>query len=171
MLEMLLLMQGGRVKVTQSFPQGSSSFTTSSTMTLIDRAVGKGQDGTTSYSDYGYDTYVTTTTTVNGGTPTVNGPNFQGTTYYADPPEPYCNVTYNNTTKTETETCYDFQAFDFSTPGETGAGTTAFGLTFPGGSPDTAATMTAFDNLMVTPSTAYSIYVAPGGALSITYWK
>lgn len=50
----------------------------------------------------------------------------------------------------------------------TGASTTGFGKTFPGGTGG-AATPTTFNNVAVTPGVSYPIVVPSGGSLTITY--
>jgi hypothetical protein len=51
--------------------------------------------------------------------------------------------------------------------GQSGASTTAFSRTFPGGAAGSAATITNFSNVTVTPGTTYTI--VNNGYLSITY--
>ncbi len=52
----------------------------------------------------------------------------------------------------------------------TGANTTAFGKTFPGGIGATA-TPAFYSNVAVTPGASYSIVVPPGGVVSINYFE
>jgi hypothetical protein len=55
-------------------------------------------------------------------------------------------------------------------PPTTGASTTAFGKTFPGGTGGAAST-TTFSNIAVTPGGSYSIVVPSGGLITFTYWQ
>ncbi len=55
-----------------------------------------------------------------------------------------------------------------SSPGTTGASTTAFGYTFAGGV-NVPATPATFNNVAVTPGASYSIVVPSGGSVTITY--
>jgi hypothetical protein len=61
---------------------------------------------------------------------------------------------------------YGLSGLEVKTGGTTGANTTGFGLTFPGGV-QTAATTTTFSNVSVTPGTTYTI--VNNGSLTITY--
>jgi hypothetical protein len=63
-----------------------------------------------------------------------------------------------------------WREYGTTTPATTGADTTAFGDTFPGGTGG-PATPTSFSNIAVTPGTAYPITVPSGGSLTITYYQ
>lgn len=56
-------------------------------------------------------------------------------------------------------------------PAAPGAASTAFGLSFPGGAANTPASPVDFQNVAVTPGTAYSIVVPAGGFITITYYR
>lgn len=57
-----------------------------------------------------------------------------------------------------------------STPPTTGASTTGFGKTFPGGTGGAAST-TIFSNVTVTPGANYSLVIPSGGSLTVTYTR
>jgi hypothetical protein len=61
--------------------------------------------------------------------------------------------------------CTNIEFFNSPT---TGAPTTAFGYSFPGGTGG-AATPVTYNNVPVTPGASYSIVVPAGGSVSITY--
>lgn len=94
-------------------------------------------------------------------------------------PDNYCDPTVTYTTDESTvysssTTCYSF--FTDTQPGTpgtaatTGASTTAFGKTFPGGAGGPASP-TSFTNVTVTGGSSYSIVVPAGGSLTISYYQ
>jgi hypothetical protein len=59
-------------------------------------------------------------------------------------------------------------SYDYATPSTTGAVSTGFGKTFPGGVGG-AGTPVTHNSVVVTPGSTYNIVVAAGGAVQITY--
>lgn len=76
-------------------------------------------------------------------------------------PEAYC--TQNTGAGYE---CYSF--FKTSNPGTTGAATTAFNRTFPGGVAGPATPVT-YNDVPVAPGTTQALLVPSGGSVTVTY--
>lgn len=71
-----------------------------------------------------------------------------------------------------TSSGYATVSYNYLDSGDYGPYSTAFSLTFFGGSPSVpTAPITVFTNVTVTPSTSYSIVVPSGGYIIITYAK
>lgn len=166
-MQELLLMMGGRKKKVVNFPEGNSTFTTSG-ITEIQNVVGRGQDGTPYSYFYGYIIYETVTTQQSNGSESTVGPYFVDTVYYQYPPADGCVQTGG--TYPRTNTCRTHEFFENEVQATTGEATTGFTKTFPGGV-EQAATAVSYPTVAVNPNQAYPVHVAPGGALSITYWE
>jgi hypothetical protein len=94
-------------------------------------------------------------------------------------PSNYCDPTVFYTTAQSANydystTCYNFYAVTVAgtppTPATTGASTTAFGKTFPGGTGGPAST-TTFNSISISPGASYPISIPAGGSLTISYYK
>jgi hypothetical protein len=175
-----------RVQVTKTFPIGTTTWTAPTTTSRIDSASGYGaagapgdpgtpdtitskkvthnynvyikRDGSGSdYTDQGYtdgwppdgqayydnvQTYSESDSTVYSGSENYHNPEMQTTTIPGTP----------------------------ATDPTTGAPTTAFSRSFPGGT-GSGASVTTLTNLIVTPGASYSIVVPTGGSLTITYYQ
>jgi hypothetical protein len=179
-----------RVQVTKTFPIGTTTWTAPTTTSRIDSASGYGAAGAP--GDPGTpDTTTTTSKQVTHnyrflirrdgtGNDTVDegytdGWPPGGTAYYDN------YVTYSESDSTVYSGAEDYHAPETqttttTTPGTpatdptTGAPTTAFGRSFPGGTGG-AASVTTLTNLIVTPGASYSIVVPTGGSLTITYYQ
>lgn len=167
MLEMLLMVQGGRKKFTQAMPAGSSTYTVQDGVTRLD-IEGQGGAGNPEVApDPFYDyTYVTTIHHPDGSTTTETGGG-SGPPGYA--PDDYCEGGMNSDGTTY-ETCYTFLQYGEGSPATTGADTTGFGVSFAGGTGGPAAPSIS-SNVAVNANQAYPIFVATGGSMTITYWK
>lgn len=91
------------------------------------------------------------------------------------PPADYCDAlvsTPGDPTYSASQTCYDFA--DGGIAGQqdptTGAATTAFGKSFPGGVGGQATPVT-YNNVAVTPGNPYSLVIPGGGSITITYYR
>lgn len=182
---MMLAASGLRESATQTFTS-NATWTAPATTNSVDM-VGKGapgepagQDTTVAYTD------VTTTYVRRDG-----GPDFVKTSRaddwigqgsmtgkdYCDPPNYFCdpntdpNCTVGSTIYSQYQTCYHYGAYvDPGGAATTGAASTAFGKTFPGGTGGPAVPA-SYSNVPVTPGQSYSIVVPPGGSVTITYLK
>lgn len=56
-------------------------------------------------------------------------------------------------------------------PGTPGTAATGFGKTFPGGAANTAASVTTYTNVAITPGASYSVVVPSGATVQITYYQ
>lgn len=92
-----------------------------------------------------------------------------GDASYCDPSAPF--TPEENATYSSYQACY-YPQTDIvgNSPATTGASTTGFGKTFPGGLGG-AANTTTFNSVTVTENTSYPIVVPTGGSLTITYYQ
>lgn len=165
-----------RQQVSQTFT-ANATFTAPFTTSSIDTASGKGANGgtasggTTTQWRTVYQTIYSRRDgsgleeTVSYG-PWQPGPIPAGYSAYCDP----ATTTPDSTVYATMEKCYDYEQQTITDPPVeyTGASTTAFGKTFPGGTGGPATT-TTFSNIAVTPGASYSIVVPSGGSITITY--
>lgn len=160
---MLAAISGAPEKVVQTFT--SNTTWTATGVNLLTSVVGKGQDGTPMGGPYFY-ADVTTTVSKNGNiisqTSSTEGP-VNGVA-----PDDYCQGSMSSD-GTLTETCYVYTQFP-GDPAVTGANTTAFSLTFPGGA-GVPATPVTYNDVLVTPNAPYSFVIPAGGSVTITYYK
>lgn len=161
-----------RTLVTETFT-ANQTWTAPKTTSQIEAASGYGAAGAPAH-DYVVQRYSRTTVTYNRNTATGETTSYnQGITYGSGaPPGNYCDpetptpsgVTYN---------CYDFADASYvdSTSPTTGADTTGFGKTFPGGYGGPASVTTYATPFAITPGGAYSLVIPSGGSLTISYYK
>jgi hypothetical protein len=165
------LFNKSRVQVTVGPLTANTSWVAPFTTSNIDTAIGKGAAGTPSdpgtYTTH-YIDYLTRRS--DGGVETLDG----GTTTSTGlAPADYCDPVQSEDSSTvysSSQRCYQFTQNYSPSSATTGASTTAFGKTFPGGTGG-AATNTTFTNIAVTPGGSYNIVVPSGGSLTFTYWK
>jgi hypothetical protein len=97
------------------------------------------------------------------------------TTYSNGPkPDDYCQPVqtfYSGDVENYQQTCYEHADTSYydSTPATTGANTTGFGQTFPGGV-GKAATSVSVANVAVTPGGQYALVIPAGGSITISYY-
>lgn len=148
----------------------STTWTAPVTTSRIDKAIGKGADGAPAQGSWGYQLTVQTLYYNKQGQQDGSATTTYDPVYRRSPPQgDYCTGTQNSD-GSRSETCYYYNEFDDYTPATTGAPTTAFGQTFPGGA-GKAATDTTINNIAITPGATYNIVVPPGGSLTITYFQ
>lgn len=145
------------------------------TTTRLEVAAGKGQDGDPGIdATYWYDEHVTTLaqrrdnsgldTTYDNWTYNISG---TAPANYSDP----VVLTPDDPTYTGSQTFHEFtQHSDPGEPATTGASTTGFGKTFPGGNGG-AASLTNFANVPVTPGGPHALVIPSGGSITFTYFK
>lgn len=163
-----------RQQVTQTFT-GNATWPAPTTTSRIDTASGYGRAGSPGTpSKTGWYRIVTTTYQRRDGQPQQDA--VQEAPVFDGSPKPgnYCDApvqTPDSTVYYSYVQCYSyFSTTQAGTPPTTGASTTAFGKTFPGGTGGPAST-TTFSNVIVTPGASYNIVVPSGGSLTITYFK
>jgi hypothetical protein len=165
-----------RQQVTRTFT-ANATWTAPVTTSRIDTAVGKGADGsTTTTTTNGWYSIITTTLHRRDGGTDQTASQTAGVFDGSPMPSNYCDPTVyytieQSTVYTDSTKCYTFYATSKTdTTTTTGASTTAFGKTFPGGVGG-AASATSFSNVVITPGASYNIMVPPGGSLTITYFQ
>lgn len=181
---MMAAMLGGPVLQPPLTYTSSQSVTIPFGVSRLEAVSGQGADGTAAYtgpSTPGRTGWKRITDTTyqrrDGGTDKVVS---ESDPYYDSPkPADYCDPTVetpDSTVYSSYTRCYihvDYQEPD--QPGETypattGASSTGFGLTFPGGAGG-PATITNFANVAVTGGQSYSLSIPSGGSITITYYK
>lgn len=151
------------------------------TTSSIETASGKGAAGTpdSSVTHYYHDRYTYRMTHNRDGSFTQGPTTFvaRDEVASADTPLPDNYASENFDTPSDPVSDYFYiQYIHFraqtttTTSATTGASTTGFGKTFPGGSGG-AASLTNFANVPVTPGASYAIVVPAGGTLTITYYQ
>lgn len=90
-------------------------------------------------------------------------------------PADYCEpvVTSGDPEYSAYQRCYDYTTIGPSTEeveATTGASTTGFGKTFPGGTGG-AATPVTYNSVAVTPGASYPLVIPSGGSITITYYE
>lgn len=169
-----------RQQVSQTFT-ANATWTAPVTTSSIDNASGKGAAGTPGTPDTGGRTgwYRLTITNYHrrDGSGTDQTSSSSAPVYGSPMPASYCDpqvfyTTSQSTVYDSSDTCYEYLSYTEpttpGTPATTGASSTAFGKTFPGGTGG-AATTTTFTNIAITPGASYSIVVPSGGSITITY--
>lgn len=167
---LLALIGGGAEPKTKTF-LANETWPAPAGVTFLLSAEGKGAPGGSASSRSVYDR---TTNTFyqrrdDGSLDTV----FNGTTFGipGTAPAPFCDpvvTTPDDPTYVGHRTCYEFTNRQVATPPTTGASTTGFGKTFPGGTGG-PATLTAYTNVPVAASN--DIVVPAGGSLTISYYQ
>jgi hypothetical protein len=162
---------------TQTF-SSNATWTAPGTTLRIESMTGVGAPGVAAYTDpTGWqETYTTTYVRRDNGPNDVvastGNPVYDGSAKpnnYCDPVQYY--TTAQSTVYSSGQTCYSFATVGGAFhPATTGASTTGFGKTFPGGTGG-AGTNTTFTNVAVTPGSNYSVVVPSGGSLTINYYK
>jgi hypothetical protein len=167
---------GRRRQVTLTFT-ANGTWTAPFTTSRIDTATGKGAAGsTTTTTTNGWYSIATTTYHRRDGGTDQTASQSAGVFDGSPMPSNYCDPTVyytveQSTVYTDSTKCYSFFATSKTdTTTTTGASTTAFGKTFPGGAGG-PATITTFSNVIVTPGASYNIVVPAGGSLTITYFQ
>lgn len=160
-----------RELITKTF-SGNATWTAPITTSRIEKAVGKGaagQPGTPATpvqrTEYQYGFYKKTggmdyETVVVDGWP-------KGSSYYCEAYQPFDN----NPDYSGYYVCYrPYTELVGGSAATTGASTTAFGQSFPGGAGG-PATDTTINTIAITPGATYNIVVPAGGSLTITYYQ
>lgn len=178
-----------RVQVSQTFT-ANASWTAPVTTSRVDTAVGKGANGSpaSSFTLYYNDKYqFRVRHYANGGTNVGSSTRIahDSASQFDPVPGNYCDpsnsgddgsgpIVVNGTSyaMTSWEDCYHYERTytTYSYSATTGASTTAFGQTFPGGVGGPAPTTTK-TNVIVTPGASYSFVIPAGGSLTITYYQ
>lgn len=165
----MLAASRGATPRTKTFT-GNEVFAVPSTTTTLKTAVGKGADGAPAVPWDGTHSHVDIITYYSNGayydTESVGLGDFAGRAPadYCDPVEPYTAIDAPpNATR---QVCHYYT--DNESAATTGAATTGFNKTFPGGAGG-AASLTSFTNVAVIPGSSYSVVVPSGGTLTITY--
>jgi hypothetical protein len=171
-------------QVTETFTSASpKTWVCPPGVTNLDVASGKGAAGTPATAGSpGYSTYDThyihyyqrkSPPDGNGGIDKVDGGWTYGT--YGTAPNNYCDPVKAETGSTvydASQECYEFTQHNYPpTPGTaatTGASSTGFNRTFPGGTGGAAST-TTFNNVPVVPNNPYPLVIPTGGTITITY--
>lgn len=164
---MLALVSSKRELVTLTYAS-SQSVTIPFGVSRLETVVGEGADG--SPGRLGWRRTSITTFERRDGQPeqlTDTGP----VVYDTAKPSDYCDPTVETPDSTvyyRHTTCHYY--FDYSDPVTTGAASTGFSLTFPGGTGG-PATSTPFANVTVSGGASYALTIPSGGFITITYYK
>lgn len=139
---------------------------------LLNSLVGKGVDGTPYIpGDSGYVQTDKTTFYNSSGQEIGSNVAVHERVYGVGAPAGYCDPpTPPNGAGNYSITCHYFETFDESTPARTGANTTGFGKTFPGGV-GVPATPATYNDVPVVQNSSYALNIPPGGSITITYFK
>lgn len=183
---LMMLVNGSAKAVTETFTS-NRTWTAPAGVTKIDTVLGKGAAGSPAststvthyyHDEYAYDVYhhrdgtftdtsndktlVSETEVASGSTPLPSSHQSQHFDTPDDPDTDWFYVQYvyfrSQTSTTETD------------PATTGASTTAFGKTFPGGAGG-PATPASYSNVAVVPGQSYAMTIPSGGSITITYLK
>lgn len=151
---------------------GAINWTAPDGVGMLESASGRGENGYAPSTEYvaQYDEHTTTHvvdpqglgTVIDNGVRSDYGPTPQD---YCTPPQPFGEGS-------TVSTCYDYTDTSYAqdVPGYDGQDTTGFGQIFPGGLQANAVAQ-GYAAVPVVPNQSYSLYVASGGFLTITYWK
>lgn len=167
----LMMLAGGKTLKSKVFPVGTTPWKPPLGVTRLEKAVGKGQDGTPGATFYEVSEFRQTITYFDNGTisygtvflvrryetPSSNTP----ATYYDN---------YQEYPDRVSEDKHSFSSRRVTQPAFTGAATTGFNLTFPGGV-GVSASSRQFESVAVSSATTYNVTVAPGGNLTIFYFE
>jgi hypothetical protein len=169
---MALLTSGSRVLKTKTFTANATwpAPTTTNSLTTL---VGKGGPGSPGSTSYYYDQVVTVYSQRRDGGGIDQQVVQTSTGIPGVAPADYCDAvvsTPSDPTYSSSQQCYDFTQHSTSNPPTTGASTTGFGKTFPGGTGG-AATPVTYNNVAVTPGASYKLVVPAGGSITITYYQ
>lgn len=169
---------------TQTFT-ATTTWTAPMTLAALDVLTGKGGTGTpagtgTTYVTYREDTKITLYRYPDGTSKAV-GPTLVSSKVwdgkplpgdYCDPEYPYTSITEMPPEGTTSQTCYYAKLVQkritYNNPATTGAATTGFGKSFPGGTGG-AATPVTYTNVALTPGEKYNLSIPSGGSITIAY--
>lgn len=116
-------------------------------------------DGAASWTQYFIDVWPDGTNTITSTHPVSDSGNIAGSAYRTGPA---------SGPATQTDRIDMYVSYDAG--GTSGAVSTAFSLSFPGGTPAVPTpSATTYNNVAVVPGTSYPIVVASGGAVTITF--